>query len=86
MKAQYYDLGRQYAQKLVRGLSDVQYDAVATDCPLSGQRIAAELGTSAFHPIELLNHAYGLPEVAAASPAPAGAARLAAPERFKGTT
>jgi len=68
MKAQYYELGEQYAQKLVNGLRDVQYAAVATDCPLSGQRIAQDLGTSAYHPIELLNRAYGLPEVAPASP------------------
>jgi glycerol-3-phosphate dehydrogenase subunit C len=67
MKAQYYELGRKYAQKLVSGLRSAKFDAVATDCPLSGQRIAAELGTTAYHPIELLNRAYGLPNVAAAS-------------------
>ncbi len=68
MKSQYYELGRKYARKLIAGLQDVPYDAVATDCPLSGQRIAAELGTDAFHPIELLNRAYGLPEAGPASP------------------
>ena len=72
MKAQYYELGRQYARKLIDGLRDVKYDAVASDCPLSGQRIAAELGTSCHHPIELLNRAYGLPDTGAASPPPKG--------------
>jgi glycerol-3-phosphate dehydrogenase subunit C len=71
MKAQYYELGRRYAQKLVDGLRDVPYDAVASDCALSGQRIAKELGTQCYHPIELLNRAYGLPEVSAASQPPA---------------
>jgi glycerol-3-phosphate dehydrogenase subunit C len=71
MKAQYYELGREYARKLIAGLRDVPYDAVATDCPLSGQRIAAELGCLAYHPVELLNRAYGLPDVGAAS-APVG--------------
>ena len=70
MKAQYYELGRAYAQKLVNGLQRVPYEAVASDCPLSGQRIAKELGTVCHHPIELLNRAYGLPEVAAASQPP----------------
>jgi glycerol-3-phosphate dehydrogenase subunit C len=70
MKAQYYELGRRYAQKLVQGLRDVAFDAVASDCPLSGQRIAAELRTSAFHPVELLNRAYGLPDAGPASPPP----------------
>ncbi len=60
MKAQYYELGRKYAQKLVRGIGQVDYAAVATDCPLSGLRLAQELGAPAVHPIELLNHAYGL--------------------------
>jgi glycerol-3-phosphate dehydrogenase subunit C len=71
MKAQYYELGRKYAQKLVRGLSSQSYDAVASDCPLSGLRIAKELGVECFHPVELLNRAYGLPEVAAAGQPPA---------------
>jgi glycerol-3-phosphate dehydrogenase subunit C len=70
MKAQYYELGRQYCQKLVAGLEEGQFDALASDCPLSGQRIAKELSTEAFHPIELLNRAYGLPEIGPASVAP----------------
>jgi glycerol-3-phosphate dehydrogenase subunit C len=63
MKAQYYELGRKYAQKMVAELGSEAFDAVASDCPLSGQRIAAELHTGAYHPIELLNAAYGLPAV-----------------------
>jgi glycerol-3-phosphate dehydrogenase subunit C len=70
MKAQYYELGRQYCQKLVVGLEQGDFDALASDCPLSGQRIAKELSTEAFHPIELLNRAYGLPEIGPASMAP----------------
>lgn len=68
MKAQYFELGRKYAQKLVDGIQSLErVSAVATDCPLSGQRLAQELGTVAVHPIELLNRAYGLPPV---GPAP----------------
>jgi glycerol-3-phosphate dehydrogenase subunit C len=70
MKAQYYELGRKYCQKLVNGLEEGNFDALATDCQLSGQRIAGELSTDAFHPIELLNRAYGLPEIGPASVAP----------------
>lgn len=63
MKTQYYDLGRQYAQKLVGEIRDIDFDYVATDCPLSGLRLAQELGVEPRHPIELLNDAYGLPSV-----------------------
>ena len=70
MKAQYYELGREYAQKLVNKLQHEPFDAVASDCPLSGQRIAKELSTQCYHPVELLNRAYGLPDVAAASQPP----------------
>jgi len=70
MKAQYYELGRTYAQKLINGVQRVPYEAVASDCPLSGQRLAKELGTACHHPVELLNRAYGLPEVPAASQPP----------------
>lgn len=67
MKAQYFELGQKYAQKLVNGVKNVEgFSAVATDCPLSGQRLAQELDTIAVHPIELLNRAYGLPPVGAA--------------------
>jgi len=61
MKSQHYELGRKYAAKLVRAVGDLQWSAVATDCPLSGLRLSKELGAPAVHPIELLNHAYGLP-------------------------
>jgi len=74
MKSQYYELGRKYAQKLVRGLRG-DYDALVSDCPLSGLRIAQELGTQCYHPIELLNRAYGLPEVEAAGQPPGRKAR-----------
>lgn len=65
MKAQYYELGRQYAKKLVRETRDAEADLRATDCPLSGLRLEKELGPDAvvLHPIEILNDAYGLPSV-----------------------
>jgi len=62
MKEQYFELGRQYARKLVQGLSrGGSFDAVCTDCPLAALRIEQELGRTAAHPMELLNRAYGLP-------------------------
>jgi glycerol-3-phosphate dehydrogenase subunit C len=85
MKAQYYELGRKYAQKLIDGVRDVGFTVVASDCPLSGQRIAGELGVEAYHPIELLNRAYGLPPVSAASPPPRGPGRPLASESTAST-
>ncbi|MEZ4255201.1 MAG: heterodisulfide reductase-related iron-sulfur binding cluster [Polyangiales bacterium] len=69
MKAQYYELGRDYAQKLMRDMRKVPFDTVATDCPLSGLRLEQELGTEALHPMELLNDAYGLGAVRPGAPA-----------------
>jgi len=63
MKSQYYELGRRYAQKLVGEMRAIDYDWLSTDCPLSGLRLAQELGVEPRHPVELLNDAYGLPSV-----------------------
>ncbi len=63
MKAQHYELGRRYAQKLVREVRAVDFRYVATDCPLSALRLAQELHVEPRHPVELLNDAYGLPSV-----------------------
>jgi glycerol-3-phosphate dehydrogenase subunit C len=69
MKAQHYELGLAYSQKLIRGVQAIKYDAVATDCPLSGLRLAKELGVEALHPAELLSDAYGLAAVRPGEPA-----------------
>lgn len=63
MKAQYYELGRKYAKRLVDDVKRSGFDVIATDCPLSGLRLEQEVGAPIFHPIELLNEAYGLPAV-----------------------
>jgi glycerol-3-phosphate dehydrogenase subunit C len=60
MKAQHYEEGRRYAQKLVRGIESSRPDLVVTDCALSARRILAETQRSALHPIEALAEAYGL--------------------------
>jgi glycerol-3-phosphate dehydrogenase subunit C len=64
MKAQHYEMGRKYAQKLVGEMAGVKDAAAyATDCPLAGLRLEQELGQAPVHPIELVNEAYGLPAV-----------------------
>jgi glycerol-3-phosphate dehydrogenase subunit C len=60
MKAQHYDLGRRYAQKLTRSIEATEPQVVVTDCALSGQRIFAENRRTALHPIEALAQAYGI--------------------------
>jgi glycerol-3-phosphate dehydrogenase subunit C len=62
MKAQYYEMGRKYAQKLTRGIAESEASAVVTDCQLSALRIAKENGVVAVHPIQLLADAYGIEE------------------------
>lgn len=61
MKAQYYEMGRKYAQKLVRGIESAEPDVVVTDCSLAGLRIIKENNRDVLHPAEALARAYGLP-------------------------
>jgi glycerol-3-phosphate dehydrogenase subunit C len=60
MKTQHYEMGKRYAQKLVRGLHHVDAKRVLTDCALSGRRILAETGIAPLHPVEAMAEAYGL--------------------------
>ncbi len=60
MKAQHYEQGRRYAQKLVRGIDAAEPAVVVTDCALSGRRILAENERAPLHPIEALAEAYGV--------------------------
>jgi glycerol-3-phosphate dehydrogenase subunit C len=60
MKAQYYELGRKYAQKLARGIENAEAKLVVTDCPLSALRIEKENAVKPLHPMEALAGAYGL--------------------------
>jgi glycerol-3-phosphate dehydrogenase subunit C len=62
MKAEYYELGRKYAQKLVRGIDEEDNELVVSDCPLAARRIEKENGVPVLHPIEAVRHAYDLPE------------------------
>jgi glycerol-3-phosphate dehydrogenase subunit C len=60
MKAQYYEMGRRYAQKMVRAIDGAQAQMVVTDCSLSARRIEQENGKAPLHPIEALAEAYGV--------------------------
>jgi glycerol-3-phosphate dehydrogenase subunit C len=60
MKAQYYELGKKYAQKLKRGIENAEPALVVTDCPLSARRILQENELEPLHPAEALARAYGL--------------------------
>jgi glycerol-3-phosphate dehydrogenase subunit C len=60
MKTQHYEMGRKYAQKLVRAVDHAEAKTVVTDCPLSALRIAKENNVSVLHPVEALAEAYGI--------------------------
>jgi glycerol-3-phosphate dehydrogenase subunit C len=60
MKAQYYDMGRRYAKKLVSGIEAVGAAVIVTDCALSARRILQENGKAPLHPVEALAEAYGI--------------------------
>ncbi len=60
MKSQYYEMGRKYAQKLVRGMDGAEANVAVSDCSLAALRIAKETGRRVLHPVELLARAYGI--------------------------
>ncbi len=60
MKAQHYEMGRRYAQKLVRGVRESEAARVVSDCPLAALRIAKENKVTVRHPVEALAEAYGV--------------------------
>jgi len=60
LKAQNYEEGRKYAQRLVRGIDNVEAELVVSDCQLAARRIEKENGVQAIHPVEALAAAYGV--------------------------
>lgn len=60
MKAEYYEMGRRYAGKLVRGVEEAEPALVVSDCTLAGLRVAHETKRQVLHPVEALAEAYGL--------------------------
>ncbi len=60
MKAQYYEMGKKYAQKLARGIDNADAAIVVTDRALSARRIEQDTGKRPIHPVEALAHAYGI--------------------------
>lgn len=67
MKADYYEMGRKYAQKLANDITDDDRIAgegakplVVSDCALASLRILRETGRRVLHPVEAISEAYGL--------------------------
>ena len=62
MKAEHYEEGRHYAQRLVSAVEAAEPDVVVTDCSLSAMRLQKETGRDAIHPVQALARAWGLEE------------------------
>jgi glycerol-3-phosphate dehydrogenase subunit C len=60
MKAQHYEMGRKYAQKLVRSVDAAEAKLAVSDCPLSALRIQKENARPVLHPIEALAEGYDI--------------------------
>ncbi|WP_394820586.1 heterodisulfide reductase-related iron-sulfur binding cluster [Pendulispora albinea] len=60
MKAENYEEGRKYAERLVRGIEAAEAELVVSDCQLAARRIQKENGVQAIHPVEALASAYGV--------------------------
>jgi glycerol-3-phosphate dehydrogenase subunit C len=64
MKSDYYEEGRKYAQRLVRGVNNAiegaEKSIVVSDCQLAGQRMKKENAVDVVHPVSALARAYGI--------------------------
>jgi glycerol-3-phosphate dehydrogenase subunit C len=63
MKAANYEMGRKYAQKLVREINDAPEGLVVSDCALAALRIQKETQRRVVHPVEAVSEAYGLEDL-----------------------
>ncbi len=62
MKAEFYEQGRHYAERLIRTVDEAVPDVVLTDCSLSAMRLRHETGRETIHPVQALARAWGLKE------------------------
>ena len=59
MQKRFHDESMKVAGNMLERIGDTTPDWVSTDCPLAALRIKEGLGVEAFHPVVLLNRAYG---------------------------
>jgi Fe-S oxidoreductase len=60
LKKEYFKLSLKVANPLLKGIQQLQPDAVVTDCPLAGLQIQYGTGIKPLHPIEVVKKAYGI--------------------------
>lgn len=63
VKAEFFPASMQVGQKAFRAVGAADADTVVSDCPLSGLQLEQATGRKICHPIEVVNRAYGLPQV-----------------------
>jgi Fe-S oxidoreductase len=61
MQKRFHDESMKVAKGMLKRIDESAPDWVSTDCPLAALRIKEGLGVQAFHPVVLLNRAYGEP-------------------------
>jgi Fe-S oxidoreductase len=61
MQKRFHDESMKVADGMLKRIDESAPDWVSTDCPLAALRIKEGLGVQAFHPVVLLNRAYGAP-------------------------
>jgi Fe-S oxidoreductase len=59
MQKRFHDESMKVAGGMLKRIGEVSPDWISTDCPLAALRIKEGLGVEAFHPVVLLNRAYG---------------------------
>ncbi len=60
-KVEFFDASMLVGKKAFDAIREAEAETVVSDCPLSGLQIEQGVGRKSFHPIEIVNRAYGLP-------------------------
>lgn len=61
-KTPYFEESLRYGKKLFDGMAKGEPDTLVSDCPLAGIQVNQAIGRRPVHPVQILAHAYGLPE------------------------
>jgi Fe-S oxidoreductase len=60
-KVEFFNASMLVGKKAFHAIREAEAETVVSDCPLSGLQIEQGVGRKSFHPIEIVNRAYGLP-------------------------
>jgi Fe-S oxidoreductase len=63
VKKEYFDMSMKVGRRLFEDVEHAQPALAVTDCPLAAMQIEQGTGVRPVHPVQVLQRAYGAPEV-----------------------